>query len=106
MPVSTTGGGGILLLLLCIPSHYITLWMLSRPSHQQEQCQRNGYDCGVQLMADAWAIYSSLLAVPMELDVDRFCADVHQKILSLPSKGNVLKPTFTLLEKDKYKAIR
>src|SRR5260370_28508578 len=57
-------------------------------------------------MADAHAIYSSLSAAPMELDVDEFHADVHQKILSLPNEGNVSKPTFTLLEKDKYKAIR
>ena len=106
MPASTTGRGGILLLLLCVSSHYITLWMLRGPSHQWEQCQRNSYDCGVWLMADAHAIYSSLSAVPMELDIDKFHTDVCQKILGLPNEGNVSKPTFTLLEKDKYKVIR
>ena len=57
-------------------------------------------------MADVQAIYSGLSAAPMELDADGFRADVRQKILGLPQEGNVSKPTFTLLEKDKYNAIR
>src|SRR5260370_42307699 len=103
MLVSTIGRGGIPLSLLCISSHYISLRMLSRLCHQPEPCQRNSYDCGVWLMADMQAIYSGHLTAPIELDVDGFCADVHQKILSLPHEGNALLSTFTLLGNDEHK---
>jgi len=104
--VSTIGRGGIPLSLPCISSHYISLRMLNRLCNQLELHQRNGYDCGVLLMADMQAIYSGHLAVPMRLDVDGFHADVHQKILSLPHEGNALPSTFALLGKDKRKIIR
>ncbi len=78
-PAATTGKVGVQLLLLCVSSHYTLLWMWNWPSRQWEQRQRNGYDCGVWLMADVQAIYSGLLAVPMELDTDGFHDRIHQK---------------------------
>ena len=57
-------------------------------------------------MANVQAIYSGLSAVPMELDTDGFRADIHQKILGLPHKGNGLRPTLTLLEKPRYDKIK
>ena len=104
--VSTIGRGGTPLSLPCVSSHYISLRMLSRLCHQPEPHQRNNYNCGVWLMADMQAIYSDHSTAPIELDVDRFCADVHQKILSLPHEGNALPSTFTLLGKDECKMIR
>src|SRR5260370_31611875 len=99
MLVSTIGRGGIPLSLLCISSHYISLRMLSRLCHQPEPHQRNNYNCGVWLMADMQAIYSDHSTAPIELDVDRFHADVHQKILSLPHEGNPSLLPFALLVK-------
>ena len=57
-------------------------------------------------MADIQAIYSGHSAAPMESNIDELHQEVCQKILGLPREGNGSRPTFTLLEKQRYNQIR